>query len=183
MTAPIDPAELDRLDAVAAAATPGPWKLWGMQVMADPTGTSRLDCAVAVASTHFVDSGGHPRTFDATFIAVAREALPALVAEVRRLRERGAKVTCGWCRADFDRDAEGCPPPELATHLLSCEKNPFVQWERDQSASEDALRERAEAAEARVAALETCAENGHDEAPGVDGFDHVAACARCGARL
>jgi len=72
----------DRLSAIAAraeAATPGPWKLWAMEVLADPVGDSNLDDGLLVAHT-FRPEGGPPRTFNAEFIAHARADVPALVA-------------------------------------------------------------------------------------------------------
>lgn len=84
--------DLDRLDALAAAATPGPWQEdgpwwsnhvsgWVITTGADrnavayqPLGWDRLPTSAA----------------DAAFIAAARDAVPALVAEVRRLREENA---------------------------------------------------------------------------------------------
>jgi hypothetical protein len=94
---------LDELDAMARAAreragkaTPGKWKLWGMDVYADQDGSSNVDTAKLVASTYFLDGESRPRTFDATFIAAAREDVSALAAalleataEVRRLRAAG----------------------------------------------------------------------------------------------
>lgn len=75
---------LDEIQARLEGVTPGPWKLWGMSVMADPVGNSDLDDAIDVASTHMTIDG-KPRTFDATFIAHAREDVPALIEFARRV--------------------------------------------------------------------------------------------------
>lgn len=79
------PADLDRWEALAAAATAGPWK-------------AGLNGGIALVVSHDFGPGRLPRQFradcghfdqdraDAAFIAEARTAVPALVAEVRRLR-------------------------------------------------------------------------------------------------
>lgn len=76
--------DLAAIKARADAATPGPWKLWAMSVLADPVGDSNLDSAIPVADTFFRNDQGKPRTFDATFIAHAREDVPAMVAAIER---------------------------------------------------------------------------------------------------
>lgn len=72
---------LDVIEARAAAATPGPWKLWGMTVMADPLGNSNVDEAEDIARTSDPDRG--LRTFNANFIAHARDDVPKLAAALR----------------------------------------------------------------------------------------------------
>lgn len=76
--------ELDRLEALAGAATAGPWaarpdRCGVFHTVDDARGCSVLDW----------HDGPNEPTFrmqaDAEFIAAAREAVPALVAEVRRL--------------------------------------------------------------------------------------------------
>jgi hypothetical protein len=54
---------------LALKATQGRWKLWGMLVMADPSGTSNVDDCIDVAQTYFRDEQGKPRTWDASHIA------------------------------------------------------------------------------------------------------------------
>lgn len=76
--------ELDRLDALANAATAGPWQTnegtrW--------TVSKRPGSGLTDAGTFFVVSMAPEDAADATFIAAARDAVPALVAEVRRLKE------------------------------------------------------------------------------------------------
>lgn len=63
--------------AQAEKATPGPWKLWGMSVLHDPTGNGSVtkDC-FRVASTGYSDGDGRPRTNDAEFIASSRSFTP-----------------------------------------------------------------------------------------------------------
>lgn len=80
MTDRLSDADLDRADELAAKATPGPWQ------------TSYLEEGIEEIETveggHVAVADGLPA--DAEFIAFARTALPALVAEVRDLREREA---------------------------------------------------------------------------------------------
>jgi hypothetical protein len=43
MTDPITPERIAELRQLLAGSSAGDWKLWGMDVMADPRGTSDLD--------------------------------------------------------------------------------------------------------------------------------------------
>ena len=75
----------ERLDAIEArknAATPGPWKLWGMAVMADPVGNSNLDDAKMIAKTH--DPDRVLRTWNAQFIAHAPQDITDLLDLARK---------------------------------------------------------------------------------------------------
>lgn len=81
-------AELDTLVELANAATPGPWKVWAMEVLADPVGDSNLDTALPVART---TDGRYdkPRTFNADFVATADPpTVLALVAALKEAREQ-----------------------------------------------------------------------------------------------
>lgn len=78
--------ELARLEALAQAATPGPWK---------SCGASEGQCSCCVVWSIPADypvlravneDDGPGRWQDSAFAAAARDAVPALVAEVRRLR-------------------------------------------------------------------------------------------------
>lgn len=69
--------ELDEIDALADAATPGPWQALGLMQPAPNyavIGGGSIPTQVAVVTRE-----------NAAFIAAARTALPALIAEVRRL--------------------------------------------------------------------------------------------------
>lgn len=90
---------VDEAEERAKKATPGPWKVWGMQVMADPKGTSNVEDRIPVADTHFVDTGGFARTFDADFIANAKQDVPALCAAVRELDAENARLKSDLKRA------------------------------------------------------------------------------------
>ncbi len=91
--------ELDRLDALAQAATPGPWQVrkhpgeFDMVRQAEWTtcgDPGHWDCAVTQTVHDVSVSHSHLSSDramrDAAFIAASRTAIPALVAEVRRLR-------------------------------------------------------------------------------------------------
>lgn len=79
--------ELAELENLSAAATPGPW------TYARPT-AGRPHFVVADVVSHFIYPAtdeithGTRAVDDAAFIAAARTAVPALVAEVRALRAR-----------------------------------------------------------------------------------------------
>jgi hypothetical protein len=72
---------LDEIQKLCDQATPGPWKLWGMQVLQDPVGDSNVETARLIAKTDDPDRG--LRTFNASFIAEARTYLPRLLAVAR----------------------------------------------------------------------------------------------------
>lgn len=74
--------ELDRLEALAKAATPGPW-YQVYEGSSDWTVYGPDDDVKSVANLHRWHQVECP---DAAFIVAARDAVPALVAEVRRLR-------------------------------------------------------------------------------------------------
>jgi len=78
----LDEKTLAELEAVCANATPGPWE-WENHAIVSP------HCPVAFAC-HVPPENPEPVifrfAFDDDFIATSREAMPALLAEVRRLR-------------------------------------------------------------------------------------------------
>lgn len=87
--------DLDRLEALAAAATEGPWRA-GLNggialVVSRDFGPGRLPRQFRADCGHFDQDRA-----DAAFIAEARTAVPALIADVRRLRalveQQGAEV-------------------------------------------------------------------------------------------
>lgn len=103
MTNPITDAQLDEIDARHNAATPGPWgshrDLDGVYtIQARP----RVTCAgmetdgdIATLAAGRTDAESYA---NARFIGHAREDVPALLAEVRRLRAQLDAVT-GLCDA------------------------------------------------------------------------------------
>lgn len=86
--------ELDRLEALASAATPGPWESTWNQVDVDGetedviTTSEPREQYRSVVGTFWYD-GLHAgcKEQDAAFIAACREAVPKLIAEVRRIRK------------------------------------------------------------------------------------------------
>jgi hypothetical protein len=86
MTAPIPELDLGAIKARADAATPGPWEAGERCVWQ----AGMLNTAeIAVDCEH--GNGGIQRHVDAEFVAHARTDVPALLAEVKRLRERAEK--------------------------------------------------------------------------------------------
>lgn len=89
-------AQLAELEALSLAATPGPW------VVAEHM-ASRV--TMVVAEGHPMATGIPHVLEDKSFIAAAREAVPALVAEVRRLKaERNLLARC-WDTGDDEATA------------------------------------------------------------------------------
>src|SRR5581483_2475098 len=97
--------ELDGIEELASAATPGPWFVRGMDddqamsLVAVSTGPDtgkgegwpafepgEVVAATLVQHPRYVDIGDAKWDENAAFIAMAREAIPRLVSEVRRLR-------------------------------------------------------------------------------------------------
>jgi hypothetical protein len=107
------PLDLDEIEELSSAATPGPWFVrnlddeHAMNLVAASTiedtgqGKRRPDfdhgeiiAATLVQQTRYVDCGDSRWDENAAFIAMAREAVPLLVAEIRRLRRLVAYGAC-----------------------------------------------------------------------------------------
>lgn len=86
------PEQLAAIRARADAATPGPWRVFGNQVVAenpnDPDG-------VGVSLGYMGYQGPKPRDWNARFTAAARSDIPALLDEVARLQAANAALTAG----------------------------------------------------------------------------------------
>lgn len=80
--------ELEQIEKSAEAATPGKW----FQCMATIVGADSLFVAELISDQH-TDKRVSAINADGRFIALAREAVPKLVAEVKRLREYAAQFT------------------------------------------------------------------------------------------
>jgi hypothetical protein len=76
-----DPLDLDTLEALANAATPGPWYYMTSGHRPVISGFTPYPHGTVLWAPRW-----DARNSDLAFIAVARTALPALIAEVRRLR-------------------------------------------------------------------------------------------------
>ncbi|MFC8536675.1 hypothetical protein ACFUJY_22415 [Streptomyces sp. NPDC057249] len=104
---PLSDEELDELDELAQAATPGPWFVRGLDdeyamnlvaVSTTPdTGLGEhwpnfdhreIVAATLVQQPRYVDAADERWDENAQFIATAREAVPRLVAELRNLRRQ-----------------------------------------------------------------------------------------------
>jgi hypothetical protein len=85
------PLNLDEIEARAAAATPGPWTTDGWEIY-QGTGAGIPDLMKWVGETCRADDYDGSRN-DAAFIAHARTDVPAMTAEIRRLRAQVAAVT------------------------------------------------------------------------------------------
>ncbi len=98
--------ELQELEEICAAATPGPWFVrfldddQAMSLVAVSTSPdsgkgerwpgfspSEMVAATLVQHPRYLDAGDGNWDENARFIALARDAVPRLVAEIRRLRE------------------------------------------------------------------------------------------------
>jgi hypothetical protein len=110
----VDEKTLAEIEARAAAATPGPWRVDGeddgfmrgaFAVVCDG-GVRCRDGAKTDRARILLQLNGHFEPGgDAAFIAAAREAVPALCAEVRALRRKLADVERDL--ADFRAVARG----------------------------------------------------------------------------
>lgn len=79
--------ELAAIEARATAATPGPWTASHRHVHGTPDNDEQSGLGLEIEGPPQASGRGQfARGADATFIAAAREDVPALVAEVRRLR-------------------------------------------------------------------------------------------------
>ncbi|PAZ15626.1 hypothetical protein CLM62_12585 [Streptomyces sp. SA15] len=96
---PLTDEQLNAIDARSNAATKGPWTAWAETyphlVLQGPKGVHPSDAEGIVSTNLAVNEG-----VDAEFIAHAREDVPALLDEVRRLRaELARRVQCNDCGA------------------------------------------------------------------------------------
>jgi hypothetical protein len=94
----IEPLDLDAIEERADAATEGPWTRSGIHIWGpDPENPEdRFDVEPDMIGRADL------KMADAEFIAHAREDVPALIAEVRRLRQ---ELGSGWDREDYIEDA------------------------------------------------------------------------------
>lgn len=72
--------EIERLRALLAEGTPGPWRAWGMQLRFStcPERCADLDHSDVLAD-FYTERRGHPRTFDLDLTIAAVKALPGLL--------------------------------------------------------------------------------------------------------
>lgn len=101
--------------ALAEKATRGDWRIWGMNVLADPVGNSNFDDAIPVCVTQ-MQVDGKLRAFNAHFIAHARNAAAkqahALLTSIEALESMVFPED--YC----DNDGRGCMACEKAFQTL-----------------------------------------------------------------
>lgn len=83
--APMPAARLAEIDALAAAATEGPWEITYDHDDRPDTGLS-VKFPTAIGPFTWIEHPTPREDADSAFVAAARTAVPALVAEVRRLQ-------------------------------------------------------------------------------------------------
>ena len=92
MSEPITDADLDLIESRANAAAPGPWRREGAEILNDAALRPNVD--EAGDGIWIYDEGGHAEA-DAEFIAHARQDVPRLIAEIKRLRSTVDAARCG----------------------------------------------------------------------------------------
>ena len=95
LLAPVKEVNLNEILRLDREATPGPWKLWGFDVLADLDGSGNIDTAVPVAYTV------GPRTFNADLIAAYRTTVPVMAREIARLRAGQVTLRCDDVRREL----------------------------------------------------------------------------------
>lgn len=114
--------KLQALETLGRAATPGPWVVDSVRWSQEPEIPLRGPGGVLLASV-VDDDGG---TANADFLAAAREAMPALVAEVRKLRRLfGGYVLDGSRQIstlEAERDAARAELAKANTHAALLEE-------------------------------------------------------------
>ncbi len=90
---PMSPAELDALEVLANAATPGPWSTHGLRALLRFGRKQDGPWDEANEDDPREDGAWLPHDEAAAFIAAARTAVPALIARVREL-EQERDIAC-----------------------------------------------------------------------------------------
>lgn len=129
--------DLARLEALAQAATPGPMH---------STDTSVWSPITEVARCRDYNPNG---LADARFFAAARDAVPALVAEVRRLHKQVRGVEIDWHNI-CDQLSSALAERDALRAELAEEKRYLLADEERRKLTGDALAAEAEAAELRA---------------------------------
>jgi hypothetical protein len=118
MNEPMSEEQLAAIEARANAATPGPWRFDDKRGKLVP-GTGDLTLGYPILT---IQGGAYPTGYngipeDQEFIASAREDVPALVAEVRRLRATSQAGNEHWCEHGHgylsNREPHTCPHCEI----------------------------------------------------------------------
>ena len=84
--------EFTEIEALAKAATPGPWTIRAGSASTVHDAEGDYEIAETFTGEQFTTNMGN----NAAFIAAARNALPLLLAEVRALKEKLSRADFGW---------------------------------------------------------------------------------------
>jgi hypothetical protein len=117
---PLTEQQLDEIDARQQAATPDPWmpraETYPHLVIQGPEGSHPSDAEGIISTNLAVNEGA-----DADFIAHARTDVPALLAEVRRLRSRTlteGEYNAAWHAVEGAAGEEGADPGTVLHAVL-----------------------------------------------------------------
>jgi hypothetical protein len=106
---------INRIDAETADATRGPWKVWGMTVLADPVGNSDLDDGLSIAAT-FDPDRSPARTGNADFIAFSRTSVPVMT---KVLTDTFALIVDWEAHAETNRAYAVTAPWDMRVSILA----------------------------------------------------------------
>jgi hypothetical protein len=112
--------EIAAIEARAAAATVGEWRdmpaHWGQAdvVVHDPDGHTLINGEPHTKITDYI------KRSDAAFIAAARTDVPALLAEVRRLRAIGGLESCNRARRAAEEECDRLKAALAARDCVYC---------------------------------------------------------------
>lgn len=109
----ITPEQLKGWQALCDVATEGPWRTNDKGIVSqvwyfDDTGTARVI--------------GSPGMHDAAFIATARTAMPALIAEVQRMQVKH-HADCAWWLCDGAGTADDMHGPHCTHPRQACDRD------------------------------------------------------------
>jgi hypothetical protein len=113
--------DLDAIEARAAAATPGPWKIENDYCDCSDYGCSHPPFAVAFGPFTSFENTSDRHHADAEFASHARTDVPALVAEIRRLRARkltDSEYNAAWHAVEGAAGEEGADPGTILHAVL-----------------------------------------------------------------
>lgn len=138
MTDQPQPIDLDVIEARTNAATVGPWKIeW------DTDDVSDVPFPISIGPIGYLEHRGDREVADAEFIAADRTDVPALLAEIRRLRqhidELQSKVMAssnGQCCCSFDSPGDVCMVHSPTVDRLTAELQQSQQQTADRIAAE-----------------------------------------------
>ncbi len=169
------PLDLDAIQALSDAATPGPWCTDSWEIYQGTEYEPGL--SMWIGETCRGTSSLEQDRADAAFVAAARTAMPALVAEIHRLRAELATAlrpdTPRLCECGHSNHAHTVPAPHSCfAYGKTCPCPAYRQLPHDEAVAQ-LLRNQQAAAE-RAAAEET-----HVVADDSDDPEHVDDCPGC----